>query len=83
MIKTAGTFCVPTEPHLRDGLATEVRAALKQTGQPHLHDIEVRLSVGCVVLEGFVPTYYAKQVAQQVVLALDVAVQVDNQIEVV
>ena len=54
-------------------------------GSPHLtgHTLRIEMRPGRVVLRGVVPSYYQKQVAQEVVRMVDGVERVDNQLEVV
>ena len=47
-----------------------------------LSNVSCDCSNGVVVLRGCLPTYYLKQVAQEVVAHLEGVVRIDNQIEV-
>ena len=51
---------------------------------PHLsgHTLHIEMRPGRVVLRGVVPSYYQKQVAQEVVRMVDGVERVDNQLEV-
>ena len=51
---------------------------------PHLtgHTLQIEMRPGRVVLRGVVPSYYQKQVAQEVVRMVDGVERVDNQLEV-
>jgi len=51
---------------------------------PHLtgHTLQIEMRAGRVVLRGVVPSYYQKQVAQEVVRMVDGVERVDNQLEV-
>ena len=53
-------------------------------GSPHLtgHTLRIEMRPGRVVLRGMVPSYYQKQVAQEVVRMVDGVERVDNQLEV-
>lgn len=53
-------------------------------GSPHLtgHTLRIEMRPGRVVLRGVVPSYYQKQVAQEVVRMVDGVERVDNQLEV-
>lgn len=53
-------------------------------GNPHLtgHTLHIEMRAGRVVLRGVVPSYYQKQVAQEVVRTVDGVERVDNQLEV-
>jgi hypothetical protein len=64
-------------------LAEEVGRALRATGYPPLWLIEISVSGRQVSLRGRVPSYYLKQIAQAVVLALPGIVELRNDLEVV
>ena len=51
---------------------------------PHLtgHTLHIEMRPGRIVLRGIVPSYYQKQVAQEVVRMVDGVERVDNQLEV-
>ena len=51
---------------------------------PHLtgHIVRIEMRAGRVVLSGVVPSYYQKQIAQEVVRRVEGVQQVDNQLQV-
>ncbi len=53
-------------------------------GSPHLtgHTLHIELRRGRVVLRGVVPSYYQKQIAQEVARRVDGVERVENQLEV-
>ena len=53
-----------------DLLSQYVERALRSNGHIHLRCLEVSVRTGQVVLSGRVPSYYVKQVAQAVALAV-------------
>jgi osmotically-inducible protein OsmY len=63
-------------------LADRVDSAI--LGNPHLMGLTVRIETraGRVVLNGVVRSYYQKQIAQEVVRAVEGVKQVDNQLRV-
>lgn len=61
------------------GFAMEL---LKSTGYPALTDIQCRHCNGAIVLQGRVPSYYHKQIAQAVLLADPAFELVQNLLEV-
>lgn len=63
-------------------LAAEAYRALIGTGRAPLLEVSVEVEKGTVILSGRVPTYYMKQLAQQVVLSLDGVEYLDNQVTV-
>jgi hypothetical protein len=60
----------------------EARRRLRATGHRALRQVECEYFNGVVVLRGRVPTYYAKQIAQAVLLIDPVARRVVNLIDV-
>jgi len=74
---------VTTAPRARDlGVAADVAGALRATGYGDLHELNVSVDDGCVILSGRVRSYYFKQLAQASVISL-VGVQcVKNEIVV-
>ena len=69
----------PSTPQLIDDLYL----ALRTSGYGQLRRIGVDFHCGCAILRGRVPTYFLKQVAQNVVLSFPGVQQLENQIEVV
>jgi hypothetical protein len=63
-------------------LAEAVGRALRATGYPPLWQVEVSVSGHQVSLRGHVPSYYLKQIAQTVVLALPEVLDLRNDLEV-
>ena len=64
-------------------LCEELRRALLATGQIWLREVVVTVHAnGRVVLQGRVPTYYLKQLAQSVALAVVGVTALENQIAV-
>jgi osmotically-inducible protein OsmY len=64
-------------------LSDDIRLALLATGQMWLRDVVVAANAnGRVVLQGRVPSYYLKQLAQSAVLAVVGVNSVENQIAV-
>jgi len=63
-------------------LADRIDSAI--LGNPHLMGLTVRIEMraGRVVLNGVVPSYYQKQIAQEVVRRVEGVQQVDNQLQV-
>ncbi len=64
-------------------LAERVKRTLRATGYGPLRGSEVTVHARLVILEGRVPSYYLKQVAQATALAVPGAHQVRNDLEVV
>lgn len=63
-------------------LAEIVDRSLHQSSYTYLRRVECSCRAGIVVLHGRLPTYYLKQIAQELVQRLDRVVQVVNLIEV-
>lgn len=63
-------------------LAERVDTAIQRN--PHLigHIVRIEMRAGRVVLSGVVPSYYQKQIAQEVVRSVDGVEQVENQLQV-
>lgn len=53
-------------------------------GSPYLmgHTVRIEMRAGRVVLRGVVPSYYQKQIAQEVVRSVEGVERVDNQLQV-
>jgi osmotically-inducible protein OsmY len=64
-------------------LADCVERALRATGYPALRAIEVVERGRCVVLKGRVASYYMKQMAQAITLAVPGVHQLCNDVEVI
>jgi osmotically-inducible protein OsmY len=64
-------------------LSERIECILRASGFGSLSNLEITVHVGLVILEGRVPTYYLKQVAQAIVLALPGVQQVRNDLNVV
>ena len=60
------------------------RIGLAILHSPHLtgHIVRIEMRAGRVVLSGVVPSYYQKQIAQEVVRRVEGVQQVDNQLQV-
>lgn len=63
-------------------LAEIVCRCLHQSSYTYLRRVECSCKAGVVVLHGRLPTYYLKQVAQELIRRFDCVVQVVNSIEV-
>ena len=77
-----------TAPHLTQSvedcrLAERVERALRATGYWALRTVRVSVNARVVILEGRVPTYYVKQIAQATALAVPGAHQIRNDLDVV
>lgn len=60
-----------------------VALALEDCGHPQLRRVHVRARKGHVTLEGTVPSYYGKQLAQAVSLGVAGVTTLDNQLAVI
>lgn len=63
-------------------LADRIGSAILRS--PHLtgHTVRIEMRAGRVVLSGIVPSYYQKQIAQEVVRMVEGVGQVENQLQV-
>jgi osmotically-inducible protein OsmY len=59
-------------------LSQQVRQILQRTGYAALQSVECRVENGIVRLCGEVPSFYCKQLAQEVLLTLKPVAQVEN-----
>lgn len=67
----------------RDRLIVDsVHRALRASGYGQLLKLRAQCQHGCVTLQGCVPTYYLKQVAQSVLKAIDGIRDIDNDVRV-
>jgi osmotically-inducible protein OsmY len=64
-------------------LAERVERALRANGYPALRTIEVSVEDRRVVLKGRIPSYYVKQMAQAVTLAVSEVQELSNEVEVI
>ena len=60
----------------------EAESRLRNSGYHELHLVSCDFYEGVVTLRGRVPSFYLKQVAQEVILRLDGAEEVNNRLEV-
>jgi osmotically-inducible protein OsmY len=65
------------------GLAERIKRALNATGYGSLRAVEITVRARVVHLEGRVPSYFLKQLAQETALAAPGEHQVRNDLEVV
>ena len=76
------TALLPAQ-HLEDLHLTEgVARALSATGYPSLRTVDVSVCDGQVVLRGRIHSYYMKQVAQAVALAVPGVLGLRNELDV-
>lgn len=67
------------QPALHDArLEQRIERALKDVGCHPLHQIRVSAEQGQVILNGTVPTYYLKQIAQSIVMRFDDVLSLKN-----
>jgi osmotically-inducible protein OsmY len=64
-------------------LAERVEHALRATGYGALREIDVTVHARLIILDGRVPSYYLKQVAQETALAVPGARHVHNDLDVI
>lgn len=64
-------------------LLTRIDQALRATGYLPLRDMELTAAEGLVILRGRLPSYYMKQVAQEVVRSVPGVIEVFGDLEVV
>jgi osmotically-inducible protein OsmY len=65
------------------GLAERVERALRATGYPPLRAVEVSVCGQLVILQGRVPSYYMKQLAQAVAMGVAGVRELRNDVQVV
>ena len=63
-------------------LVARAESRLQKSGYPALRDIRCESQEGVFVLRGHVPSYYLKQVAQELVRGVATAETIVNQVEV-
>jgi osmotically-inducible protein OsmY len=64
-------------------LAERVERALRASGYRALRDVDVTVHARLIILDGRVPSYYLKQVAQATALAVPGARHVHNGLDVI
>ena len=64
-------------------LCTLARWALDNSPYPTMSRLDCQVIGGVIVLSGVVPTFYLKQLAQEVLLRLDCDAPIDNRVEVI
>ncbi|QDT91559.1 BON domain protein [Gimesia algae] len=69
-------------PHPENQLVVQITRVLRSTGYADLSQIRVSVEQGDVLLEGQIPTYFLKQVAQAQVLPLEEVKFVSNNLVV-
>jgi osmotically-inducible protein OsmY len=80
-LQTTASLQVQSLEDLR--LAERTERALCSSGYGALRAIEVSVNARIVILQGRVPSYYLKQIAQAIALAVPGAHQVHNGLDVV
>ena len=77
---------VPRRPRPRasgdDLIRSAVRQALNESGYCRVSQLEFDVLDGVVVLAGVVPSFYMKQLAQEIVRRIDIVSGIDNTVEV-
>jgi osmotically-inducible protein OsmY len=76
------TLDVLTQARQDFDLAEQVERALRATGYGFLRGIAVTVNAHLVILEGRVPTYHLKQIAQEAALSVPGARDLCNNLEV-
>ncbi len=71
----------PSQP--RAGVAADAQARLRESSILAGHPISCRFREGTLTLRGRVPTYFLKQMAQELVARIEGVKRVDNQLDVV
>lgn len=72
----------PSEIGRDERIRAAVSVALKGSGYRPIAQLEIDVCDGTVMLAGVLPSFYMKQVAQEVVLKLDVASRIENSVRV-
>ncbi len=72
-----------TSTEMDDRIAAAVTAGLRSTGYAQLQQLHVRVDGHAVFLQGSLPSYYLKQIAHRVILALPVVHTIYDDIVVV
>lgn len=83
--KKTGKPTGPCETHTCDAdqrLLENVQNVLSQSAYPQLREIRCQCHEGAITLQGRVPSYYLKQVAQQLIRPLPHLARIYNQLEV-
>ena len=81
-VHSSGTEPDPQRPDPRAGIQALAEWGLRRSRYPALRAVSCDYQDGVLVLRGCLPSYYLKQVAQEVVARLDGVQAVDNQIQV-
>jgi len=87
MIATHQTAAVPHSRNCLDGLLPQVAQALegllRRSPYFELRSVSCECHEGVLTLQGRVPSYYLKQLAQSLLSEVPGVVQIDNRVEVV
>lgn len=59
-----------------------ISGQLRESRYPTLRNVQCEIQGDAIVLQGRVPTFYAKQVAQELLRSVEPSVRIDNQLEV-
>jgi osmotically-inducible protein OsmY len=70
------------DPMADDQILDEAHRALSSTGYGQLRNLHVYCDHGRVTLQGRVPSYYLKQVAQAAIQSLPAVCDIDNDLQV-
>ncbi len=73
----------PTEMDMETQLAENVYLALRNAGYAQLQNLKVQVDGRDVILQGRLPSYYLKQIAHHVVLAVTGVQRIVDKIDVV
>ncbi|WP_197355400.1 BON domain-containing protein [Aureliella helgolandensis] len=65
-----------------NAMEQRIQQRLRQSPYRHLKDVQCRLDGRTAFLTGILPSYFMKQMAQEVVRRVDGVTAIDNQVEV-
>ena len=82
-VHPTGTEPDKQNPDPQDSLRAVAERALRSGPYPALKKLSCDYRGGVLVLRGYLPSYYLKQIAQEVVARLEGVAAIDNQIQVV
>jgi osmotically-inducible protein OsmY len=71
------------EPKVVIDLSAQIDQALRATGHASLRHLQVRGTEGLAILHGCVPSYFMKQMAQEIALRILGVKEVQNELQVV
>lgn len=78
-----GVAPAPMESIVEHPLISTVRRSLRQTGYLELRNLHVTVNVNCVTLDGRVPSYFLKQLAQSAATRVPGIDRLINAVEVI